>query len=358
MIENANIFTEGELSSPKKTVIKLAEMMINNGLADFGSLIIAIKVDDKIYMTQKNNRTTNSLFLKPDQMIVTDLNENIIEGNTAGLSGESKLNIGILKRFQEYGCILHGNPFYSMLMFSSEITLEEATDSANKANLKTISKISENISGFSEEENKLIWKVFDEIKNRNEVPAVYIPAHGIIAAGKDAYEAFSLFNTIESNSKFILYQNLLRSSIMVNKVFSKISTGLDNKNSNDLNNINQTDNKINFSDISEEKTKILNIPEREAININSEPEQKTKLEYYSENININEKENEKTQSRPVTVEEKAYRVGKEAKIFTAEDLEEIVKNENIKKIIITEGVKVTDFAEIRADALGVELIKE
>ena len=145
---------------------------------------------------------------------------------------------------------------------------------------------------------------------------------------------------------------------MVNNVFSKISIGLDNKNPNDLNNINQTDNKINFSDISEEKTKILNIPEREAININSEPEQKTKLEYYSENININEKENEKTQSRPVTVEEKAYRVGKEVKIFTAEDLEEIVKNENIKKIIITEGVKVTDFAEIRADALGVELIKE
>ena len=145
---------------------------------------------------------------------------------------------------------------------------------------------------------------------------------------------------------------------MANKVFSKISIGLDNKNPNDLNNIKHTDNKINFSDISNEKTKIQNMPEPETININPEPEQKTKLEDLSENININEKENEKTQSRPVTVEEKAYRVGKEAKIFTAEDLEEILKNENIKKIIITEGVKVTDFAEIRADALGVELIKE
>jgi ribulose-5-phosphate 4-epimerase/fuculose-1-phosphate aldolase len=358
MIENKNIFNEGELSGPKKTVASLAETMINNGLADFNSLVIAMKIEDKIYITQKNNNVKNKLFLYPDEIIISDLNENIVKGDRIVLSGKNKLNIGIFKRFQDYGCILHGNPFYSMLVFSSKIGIEDTADSSKKANLKTAFKISENISGFSEDENKLIYKIFEEIKKRNEAPAIYIPAYGVIVAGKDVNEAFSLFNSIEFNSKFILYQNLLRSSNTVNNVFSKISMGIDNNNSNDLDNISNTVDKNNFSDISNEKIKIQNIPEPETINFKSEPEQKTKLEDLSENIDIVEKENEKTQSRPVTVEEKAFRVGREAKIFTAEDLEAIVKNENIKKIIITEGVKVTDFAEIRADALGVELIKE
>jgi hypothetical protein len=66
----------------------------------------------------------------------------------------------------------------------------------------------------------------------------------------------------------------------------------------------------------------------------------------------------KLQSGLVTVEEKAYRVEKEARIFTAEDLNEIVKDASVKKIIIAEGVKITDFAETTADALGIQLIKE
>ncbi|MCX6347157.1 MAG: hypothetical protein NTZ89_04370, partial [Actinobacteria bacterium] len=63
-------------------------------------------------------------------------------------------------------------------------------------------------------------------------------------------------------------------------------------------------------------------------------------------------------SGPVTVNEKAYRVEKEARIFTAEDLNEITKDQTIKKIIIADGVKITDFAETRADTLGIQLIKE
>jgi hypothetical protein len=39
-------------------------------------------------------------------------------------------------------------------------------------------------------------------------------------------------------------------------------------------------------------------------------------------------------------------------------LNEIVKETGIKKIIIAEGVKITDLAETRADTLGIRLIKE
>jgi len=71
-----------------------------------------------------------------------------------------------------------------------------------------------------------------------------------------------------------------------------------------------------------------------------------------------EKITETLQSGPVTVSEKAYRVEREARIFTAEDLNEIAKDPDIKKIIIAEGVKTTDFAQSRADILGISLILE
>ena len=340
MTENTYCFTESEIVRPREAIIELMDMMIKYNLTDFSGGNVALKVADKIYITQRHSADKYRWQLKPDQIIVTDLNENVIEGSTDKISREGDLHFGILKRFPEYNCTLHGNSFYSPLIISAGLPVTGITEVAQYYNIKNIPVTPEDVPNLSEEENRIVWKYFEELKKRGEAPVVIMPYHGIIVAGKDANEAFSLFHAVETNSKFILFQNLLKTSVVVSSVFSKISGNIS---LGKIDNMGQTG--------SGKITDQINLQEG------------TSLQHSSSILQNNqqkeaEKIPEKPQSGLVTVEEKAYRVEKEARIFTAEDLNEIIKDESIKKIIIADGVKITDFAEIRADSLGIELIKE
>ncbi|MHB1253788.1 MAG: class II aldolase/adducin family protein [Candidatus Humimicrobiaceae bacterium] len=340
MDEKAYCFTESEIVRPREAIIELMDMMIKYNLTDFSGGNVALKVADKIYITQRHSADKFRWQLKPDQIIVTDLNGNVIEGSTEKISREGDLHFGILKRFPEYNCTLHGNSFYSPLIVSAGLPVTGITEVAQYYNIKNIPVTPEDVPNLSEEENRTVWKYFEELKKRGEAPVVIMPYHGIIVAGKDANEAFSLFHAVETNSKFILFQNLLKTSTVVNSVFSKISGNI---NSGKIGNIEQT------------------LSDKSTSQINARADSNT--QYPGNTLQNNQQKeteiiSEIPQSGPVTVEEKAYRVEKEARIFTAEDLNEIVKDASIKKIIIAEGVKITDFAETRADALGVQLIKE
>jgi ribulose-5-phosphate 4-epimerase/fuculose-1-phosphate aldolase len=329
MTENTFCFTESEMVRPREAIIELMDMMIKYNLTDFSGGNVALKVADKIYITQRHSADQYRWQLKPDQIIVADINGNAIEGSTEKISREGDLHFGILKRFPEYTCTLHGNSFYSPLIVSAGLPVTGITEVAQYYNIKNIPVTPEDVPNLSEEENRIVWKYFEELKNRGEAPVVIMPFHGIIVAGKDANEAFSLFHAVETNSKFILFQNLLKTSAVVSSVFSKISNNLG---SGRIDSSGQTG--------SVKTTDQINLPE---------------------NQKIQQKDAEispKPQSGPVTVNEKAYRVEKEARIFTAEDLNDITKDTSIKKIIIAEGVKITDFAETSADTLGIQLIRE
>ena len=318
MEENKIYFTESELVRPREAIIELMDMMIRHNLTDFSGGNIALKVSDRIYITQRHSADQYRWKLEPDQIIVTDQNGNVIEGSTDKVSMEGDLHFGMLKRFPEYNCTLHGNAFYSPLIVAAGLSVMGITEVALYYNIKNIPVTPEDVPNLSEEGNRTVWDYFGELKKRGEAPVVIMPYHGIIVAGKDANEAFSLFHAVETNSKFILFQNMLKSSAVVNSVFSKLSSQLGS--GSDLKN----------TAVSQ-------------INIQAPPETIAP----------------KPQSGVTTVEEKAYKVEKEARIFTAEDLDAITKEDpSIKKIIIADGVKITDFAEIRADSMGVQLIKE
>jgi L-fuculose-phosphate aldolase len=340
MEENNYCFTESEIVRPREAIIELMDMMIKYNLTDFSGGNVALRVSDKIYITQRHSADQFRWKLKPDQIIVTDLNGNVIEGITEKISREGDLHFGILKRFPEYNCTLHGNSFYSPLIVSAGIPVTGITEVAQYYNIKNIPVTPEDVPNLSDEENRTVWKYFEELKKRGEAPVVIMPYHGIIVAGKDANEAFSLFHAVETNSKFILFQNLLKTSVVVNSVFSKISGTINSGKSGSMEQ---------------------SIPDKNISQTNAGDFSNTRFTGNTLQNNIENNagvEPIKSQSGPVTVEEKAYRVEKEARIFTAEDLDEIVKDTSIKKIMIAEGVKVTDFAETRADAMGVQLIKE
>ncbi len=215
-------FTEEKVIKPREIIIEIMDLMINKGLTDFSGGNMAIRVGEKIYSTQTHSADKYRWKLRPDNIIVTDINRNILEGKKEELSREADLHYMILQKFPEINCTLHGNSFYSPLLVSTGMKVEAVTEVAEYYNIGKISVVPEGVVPMSEEENNFIISSFDKLKKKDQALVVIMPYHGIIVGGKDHNEAFSLFDAVESNSKFIIYREMLKTSILVNQVFKQI----------------------------------------------------------------------------------------------------------------------------------------
>ena len=68
MAENTYCFTESEIVRPREAIIELMDMMIKYNLTDFSGGNVALKVADKIYITQRHSADKYRWQLKPDQI--------------------------------------------------------------------------------------------------------------------------------------------------------------------------------------------------------------------------------------------------------------------------------------------------
>ena len=71
-------FPEEEILKPREIIIELMEHMINRGLTDFSGGNMALRVGEKIYSTETHSADKYRWKLRPDNILVTDINKNIL----------------------------------------------------------------------------------------------------------------------------------------------------------------------------------------------------------------------------------------------------------------------------------------
>ncbi len=230
MDDNLICFTEDEIIKPREVIIELMDLMAQKAYTDYSGGNMALRVRDKIYITQRHSAEKFRWKLRPDDIIMTDNNGNVLEGKKEKITREGALHFSILQKFPELNCTLHGNTFYSPLLLSAGIKVGAATEVAEYYNIKEIPATPEEVEMLSDEEVNIVLNYFEELKQGNQALAVIFPRHGIIVAAKDHNEAFSLIDAIEINSKFILFKELLKTGLIVNDVLKKAGDSV-NRNS-------------------------------------------------------------------------------------------------------------------------------
>ena len=230
MDDNLICFTEDEIIKPREVIIELMDLMAQKAYTDYSGGNMALRVRDKIYITQRHSAEKFRWKLRPDDIIMTDNNGNVLEGKKEKITREGALHFSILQKFPELNCTLHGNTFYSPLLLSAGIKVGAATEVAEYYNIKEIPATPEEVEMLSDEEVNIVLNYFEELKQGKQALAVIFPRHGIIVAAKDHNEAFSLIDAIEINSKFILFRELLKTGLIVNDVLKKAGDSV-NRNS-------------------------------------------------------------------------------------------------------------------------------
>ena len=222
MIKKLICFTRDELLKPKEIIIEIMSHMIETGLTDFSGGNMALRVGERVYSTPTHSADKYRWRLKPDDIIVTDINRNILEGKKEELSREADLHYMILQKFPEINCTLHGNTFYSPLVVSAGIKPKAVTQTAEYHNIREIVVVPEEIRTMTQEEFSFVVSAFEGLKEKNEALVIIMPYHGIMVAAEDHDEAFALVDAVEDNSKFIFFREMLKSSMLVSKTFEKV----------------------------------------------------------------------------------------------------------------------------------------
>ena len=222
-------FTKDELLKPREIIIEIMSLMAEKGLTDFSGGNMALRVMDKIYITQRQSAEKMRWKIRPDDIIVTGLNREVLEGREERISREGDLHFSILEKFPEINCTLHGNSFYTPLLVASGIKVTSATEVADYYKIKEIPSTPEEVEMLSEEEKNIVLSCFEELKRKGEALVITFPLHGLMVAAKDHNEAFSLIDAVEINSKFILFRELLKTSVLVNNILGKVNGDLDGR---------------------------------------------------------------------------------------------------------------------------------
>lgn len=293
MDEKLICFNEDEILKPREIIIEIMNHMIDKDLTDFSGGNMALRVGKRIYVTQSYAATKYRWKLRPDDIIVTDIDKNVMEGRKEKISREGDLHYGVLKRFPEINCTIHGNAFYTPLLSSLGITVKGTTETAQYYNIVEIPSIPEGIEPLSDEENNAIFSELEKLKAKDQTLAVIMPYHGLIVGGKDADETFAIFEAIEKNSQFVIQREMLKGIIGQNSFSQE-------------NNLNQS------------------------------------RSFRSTGKNMISQTND---------------LDNKSKVLTSEDIVNYIKITDMKEIKVNSGCIITSQAESKAQELGIRIIK-
>lgn len=137
--------------------------------------------------------------MKPDDMVVVDLDGNIVEGNL-NPSSDTSTHIELYKAFSEISGICHTHSKWATLMAQARQDIHALGTTHADYFYGTIpctrNMTPEEISRNYEQETGLV--IIDEFRRRKispkDIPAVLVASHGPFTFGKDAYN--SVFNAV------------------------------------------------------------------------------------------------------------------------------------------------------------------
>lgn len=184
----------------RSKIIEVFNTLIEKNLTHgrSGNISVRIKKKNLFLITPSGIRKH---FLKPENILLIDNNENIIEGRGIP-SIETSMHLTIYKSRIDVNAIIHAHPVYSSIfaVLNTEIPpiLEETT-------IYTGGEIK--VAKFAPAGSKELAKnVAKALGNRK---AVLLSNHGILTCGKDLDEAFDILISVENTAKIYLYAKLL-----------------------------------------------------------------------------------------------------------------------------------------------------
>jgi L-fuculose-phosphate aldolase len=198
------------LNEARELIAQVGRIMLERNLTDLAGGNISVRVYDKVVMSPSYAGSRKFWQLKPQDVLVLDLQGNLLEGEGT-VSREAPTHLKLLKAFYPKGqAVIHAHARNIMVFCATRQTIPPVLEYAYKFG---DIRLAEYARGGTHSE-QLAENVYKELCGQEErmakhAAAVMVPWHGLFAIGKDLYAALDAVERIEVNARCILYGKML-----------------------------------------------------------------------------------------------------------------------------------------------------
>jgi len=200
------------LIEARTLIAQAGRIMLERNLTDLAGGNISIRVEDKVVISPSYAGTRKFWQLKPEEVLVLDLNGKLLEGNGA-ISREAPTHLKLLNSFYPTGkAVIHAHARNVMVFCAACRPIPPVLENTYKfGEIKLVEyarggahdrKLAENVyKGLAGQEKRIA----------KQAAAVIAPWHGLFAVGKDLYATLDAVERIEVNARCVIFGEILLS---------------------------------------------------------------------------------------------------------------------------------------------------
>ena len=173
----------------KKDVVFWARLLNERGFVTARSGNVSLKVEDRKLLITSHDSYLG--FLDTDEVLVTDLDANVLEGN-AEPAVEKDLHTGIYKRLEGVNAVIHSHAPFATAFFHYFDTLESYSFES-RFYLGEVRVIPQ--------ETPTVTDVEPVISALEDSAVVVLKNHGVVAVGESLKSAFGLMEVLEEQAR-------------------------------------------------------------------------------------------------------------------------------------------------------------
>ena len=198
------------LYEARELIAQIGALMFERNLTDLAGGNISMRVEDKIVMSPSYSGARKFWQLKPEDVLVLDLDENLLSGE-GKISREAPVHLKLLNSFYpQCQAVIHAHPRNIMVFCAARQVIPPVLENTYKFGEI---KLAEYARG-GVKSKQLADNVYGALRGQEnrmagQAAAVLVPWHGLFAAGKDLYAVMDAVERIETNARCILMGRIL-----------------------------------------------------------------------------------------------------------------------------------------------------
>lgn len=191
-------------SDPRPIMVEIADLMYARRLTNSAGGNLSCRVGDNIFISPRYLGSKQRWRLREEQVLVFDKDFNILEGEPAKVSRESRMHFACYKHFSQINSVIHAHPQYLTIFASAGESLPPVNQYTEKfGNLPVVA----NLPSHSQD---LANAVVEAITPRADVLAknglgLILAWHGVAVVGRNLDDAYDTLDRLEWSAQTYLF---------------------------------------------------------------------------------------------------------------------------------------------------------
>ncbi len=195
------------ISQTRQWVAETGRLLFQRHLTDLAGGNISARAGDLLCMTPRYSGSKYHWDLRPEDVLVVDLQENILEGEGA-ISREAGVHFALMREFKDGQAVIHAHPRNVMVFSMARQPIHPVLEGTAKFG---VVKVCQPAPSHTPELPEFVAAEFrgQEATIRKQGAAVLAPWHGIFVIGKDLDAALDTVERIDTNAYCLMMGRLL-----------------------------------------------------------------------------------------------------------------------------------------------------